>query len=463
MPSTRAGAINRAHHAFDSGAYLAALETLVAVPTESQNPDAHQHLVAYCTQTLPPMLHPLGFTTETCPNPRPNRGPILLAERIEDPARPTVLLYGHGDVVRGLKGRWSNNRDPFVLAPEDDRIYGRGTADNKGQHLIAIQALAATLAERGHLGFNTKLLIETGEEVGSPGLREFLARNRTRLAADVFVGLDGPRQALTTPELRLGARGGLTFDLVVRLRDGEHHSGHWGGVLTDPAFILAHALASMLSRDGRILVQGWTPETVPDSVRTACRSLVFDDIPGLPTPEPGWGEPGLSKAERIYAWSSLVLLAQRTGHPDSPTNAVQPEARATLQLRHTVDVPKQNLLPALRDHLDARGFPDVRIEPGPDREPFDAARTDPAHPWVRKLAASMQLTAGQPPNIVPNSSGGNPSCMFAEELGLPVIWVPNSYAGCGQHGPDEHALAPLLREGLALMAGIWWDIGEPGP
>ena len=68
-------------------------------------------------------------------------------------------------------------------------------------------------------------------------------------------------------------------------------------------------------------------------------------------------------------------------------------------------------------------------------------------------------SAKRAPNVIPNSSGSNPSNIFAEELGVPVIWVPNSYAGCNQHGPDEHALAPLLREGLGLMAGIWWDIG----
>jgi hypothetical protein len=76
------------------------------------------------------------------------------------------------------------------------------------------------------------------------------------------------------------------------------------------------------------------------------------------------------------------------------------------------------------------------------------------------VAQSMERTAGIAPNICPNSSGGNPSEMFREELGVPVIWIPNSYAGCGQHGPDEHALAVLLREGLGLMAGVFWDIGN---
>ena len=461
MAGTREGAIGRAHAGFDDGDYLAKLRALVAVPTESQMPGQAGELARYCTGVLTPMLGTMGFATSLLDNPEAGRGPVLLAERIEDPARPTVLVYGHGDVVRGLAGLWTAGRDPWDVTVDGDKWFGRGTVDNKGQHLIAIEALRAVIAERGRLGFNARVLIETGEEVGSPGLRAVLAANRERLAADLFIGLDGPRQTTFVPEMKLGARGGVTMDLVARLREGSHHSGHWGGVLADPGFILAHALASLVSAEGRILVKGWTPAAVPDAVRRACAGLVFEDIPGLPAEEPGWGEPGLSKAERIFAWTGVVMLAQLTGHPDAPTNAVQPEARATVQVRHTVDVDGAAIVPALRRHLDAAGFPQVAIEAKPDA--FAASRTDPDDPWVRRVAASMARTAGRAPNVCPNSSGGNPSAMFAEELGIPVIWIPNSYAGCGQHGPDEHALAPLLREGLGLMAGIWWDIGADTP
>ena len=320
--------------------------------------------------------------------------------------------------------------------------------------------IEALLRERGTLGFNVRLLVETGEEVGSPGLRDLLRRHRDRCAADVFIGLDGPRQATTVPEIKLGARGGVAFDLVARLRDGAHHSGHWGGVLADPGFILAQALGTIVDRRGRILVEGWTPEQIPDAVRRACAGLVFEDIPGLPDADPDWGEPGLSKAEKIFAWTGVIVLAALCGHPDAPTNAVQGEARARLQVRHTVDVAGQDIVPALRRHLDGHGFPEVSVEPVMERDMFGASRTDPDDPWVGMVAASMRRTAGRAPNICPNSSGGNPSDMFMEQLGTPVIWIPNSYSGCHQHGPNEHALGSLLREGLGLMAGIWWDIGE---
>jgi acetylornithine deacetylase/succinyl-diaminopimelate desuccinylase-like protein len=460
MPGTREGAIARAQGRFDGGQFLDGLQRLVAVPTESQMPDSQPALRRYCTEALPTVLEGMGFALEVLENPRPTRGPVLLASRIEDPALPTVLVYGHGDVVRGLAGKWKEGRDPWKVTVDGDKWYGRGTVDNKGQHLIAIEALRAVIEERGRLGFNAKVFVETGEEQGSPGLRDLMVRDREKLAADVFIGLDGPRQTTFMPELKLGARGGVAFDLLVDLREGEHHSGHWGGLLVDPGFVLAHALSSIVDRQGRIQVEGWLPKQVPQSVKDACDALVFEDIPGLPEPEPGWGEPGLSKAQRIFAWTSVIVLAQVTGHPDAPTNAVQGRARARLQVRHTVDIAGAEVIPNLRRHLDAKGFPEVQIIPVMERDMFTASRTDPADPWVGFVAGSMQRTTNRAPNVVPNSSGSNPSDIFMEELGTPVIWVPNSYAGCNQHGPDEHALAPLLREGLGLMAGIWWDIGE---
>ncbi len=459
MAGIREGAIARAQALYDDGTYLGHLRRLVAVPTESQMPGCLPELHRYCAEVLPGVMDGMGFETRLLENPNAGRGPVMLASRIEDPALPTVLVYGHGDVVRGLAGKWTDGRDPWAVTEAGDLWYGRGTVDNKGQHLIAIEALRAIIAERGSLGFNAKVFVETGEEVGSPGLRALMRRDRDLLEADVFIGLDGPRQTTFMPELKLGARGGVAFDLVVRLRDHAHHSGHWGGVLPDPGFVLAHALATVVTRQGRIRVKGWLPEHVPESVLRATREIVFEDIPGLPEADPDWGEPGLSKSEKIFAWTSVIMLAQITGHPDAPTNAVQGEARARLQVRHTVDVPGEAIIPALRAHLDAEGFPMVQVVPVMERDMFGASRTDPSDPWVGMVAGSMARTANRAPNVIPNSSGSNPSSIFAEELGVPVLWVPNSYAGCNQHGPDEHALAPLLREGLGLMAGIWWDIG----
>jgi hypothetical protein len=91
-----------------------------------------------------------------------------------------------------------------------------------------------------------------------------------------------------------------------------------------------------------------------------------------------------------------------------------------------------------------------------------ASRTDPDHPWVRWAQASMAKSLGKKVQIIPNSSGGLPGDVFVDHLHVPLVWVPHSYNGCKQHGPDEHYLIAPAREGILAFAGMWWDLGEPG-
>jgi acetylornithine deacetylase/succinyl-diaminopimelate desuccinylase-like protein len=154
MAASRDGARARATGYFDDGRFLAELRRLVAVPTESQMPDSLPALTRYGKETMPALMQGMGFDPVVLDNPVQGRGPVFVASRIEDPKLPTVLVYGHGYVVRGLAGKWSRGLDPWQVTVEGDKWYGRGTVDNKGQHLIAIDALRAVIEERGRLGFN---------------------------------------------------------------------------------------------------------------------------------------------------------------------------------------------------------------------------------------------------------------------------------------------------------------------
>jgi acetylornithine deacetylase/succinyl-diaminopimelate desuccinylase-like protein len=464
--ATRAGAVARALQDFDSGAFRDQLAALVAIPSTSQEPSGAPELSRYLTGAIGPWLQRMGFAMEIHANPAPGFGPILTAFRLEDPALPTVLSYGHGDTVRGLAEQWHAGRDPWRLSEEGDprtgRWYGRGTADNKGQHALNLAALDAVLAERGgRLGFNLKLLLETSEERGSQGLRAFVAGAREALAADVLIGSDGPRVAPGMPTVATGTRGTFHFDLVLSLRPGGVHSGHWGGLAPDPAGILAHALAAIMDRNGRILVRDWLPANgVPAAVRAVLAGCPVDGGGEGAAIDPDWGEPGLSAAEKIYGWNSFIVLAMTSGRPENPVNALAPDARAHCQIRYTVDTDPEGFAPALRRHLDAAGFPEVRIENAGVR--MKASRTDPADPWVGFATASLEQTLGKRVQVIPNSSGGLPGDVFVDELGLKLVWIPHSYAGCGQHGPDEHLLIATAREAIAGMAGLWWDLGEGG-
>ena len=455
---SRAASIAEAHAYFDSKTFHADLARRVAIPTESQNPDRAPELSAYLQGELTPSLDALGFECRIYANPKKG-GPFLIATRTEGAALPTVFSYGHGDVIRGLDAQWRTGLSPWTLTEEGDKLYGRGTADNKGQHTINIGALASVIKAKGKLGFNVKLLIETGEETGSPGLNEFCAAHRQELRADVFIASDGPRLSPARATLFLGSRGVMNFDLAVDLRSGAHHSGNWGGLIADPGIVLAHAIATITNRNGAIRVPEWRPAPIADSVKKALADCEPDGGDDAPEIDRDWGEPGLTPAERVFGWSSFAVLAVKVGNPEFPVNAIAGKAWARCQLRFVVGVDPDDVVPALQRHMIRAGYPQVTVAAARE-EPMHATRLDPDSKWVRWAVASIEKTTGSKPAILPNLGGSLPNEVFADTLGLPTIWIPHSYSACSQHAPNEHMLASIAREGLGIMAGIFWDLGE---
>jgi acetylornithine deacetylase/succinyl-diaminopimelate desuccinylase-like protein len=456
---TRAQALEGARNAFDDGRFEALLAQGVSYATESQNPAQAPVLQAYLDEYLRTWLEAMGFQCRRLDNPVAGGHAFMLAERREPGAAFTLLSYGHGDVVRGQSGQWRDGLDPWRLSVRGERWYGRGTADNKGQHCINLVALEQVLAaRRGRLGYDLLLLIEMGEETGSPGLREVCRQHAQALRADLFLASDGPRVAAARPTLFLGSRGGVNFDLRVTLRPGAYHSGNWGGLLSNPGIRLAHAIASLVDARGRITARTLVPEELPQSVRAALRSIEVGGGPDDPEIDADWGEPGLTPAERVIGWNSLEVLAFKTGQPDAPVNAIPGQAHANCQIRYVVGSDSDRFLEHIRNHLDAYGFTDVEVLPNGPR--MEATRLDPDSPWVRLALGSIERSTGKTPALLPNLGGTLPNDIFAKDLGLPTLWVPHSYPASAQHAPDEHLLGSVAREALQAMAGLFWDLGE---
>jgi len=461
---SRQNTIDKALDCYDDekNGYYKRLADLVAVPSESQNPDRVPSLYQYLEEQMVPAFTKLGFETKIYDNPFDSCGPVLLATRIEDESLPTIFAYGHGDVVLGMEGQWEEDRDPWALTFDGDKIYGRGTADNKGQHLAHMVAIESVLETRGKLGINVKFVIETGEENGSRGLREIIHDNRDDFASDAMLASDGPRANIAEPNISLGNRGCMNFGLEANFREGGHHSGNWGGLLRSPAHRLNHAISSIISPKGEILVEGWRPQGIPDSVREA--ALAGERAAGETGPkiDKDWGEPGLTGSQKVSMWNSFEVLAMQIGNPDRPVNAVPPWARAACQLRHVIETKQEDILPSLRRHLDEHGFTDIEITEPPEanRGYFVPGRTNPDHPWAIWLKTAVEKTSGQNCGIVPCSGGSNITGIIAEELGIPFAWLPMSYLACSQHAPNEHILKSLMREGMGIIAGVYWELGS---
>ena len=457
----REHALAGSDHYFQSGSFVDDLARRVAYRTESPDPAQRSELDRYLADELSPQLEEMGFLCQIFDNPVESAGPFLVARRVEAEDLPTVMTYGHADVVLGYDDQWSDGRSPWVLEQSGDRLYGRGSADNKAQHTINLAALQSVLKVRGSLGFNVVALFETGEECGSPGLKQFCDENNEMLNADVFVASDGPRISPNVPTVFMGSRGAFNFTMSLELREGGHHSGNWGGLLANPGIVLANAIASMVDANGQVLVEGWTAEAMSPSVRAAIAELSVGGGEDDPAIDERWGAPGHTPAERVFGTNTFEILAFETGNPSNPVNAIPPRAVAFGHLRFVVGTRGADLLPALRRHLDDRGFQAIELtSAGP---PMEATRLDPSHPWAQWAIESVERTSGKSVAVLPNLGGSLPNDVFAEVLGLPTIWVPHSYPGCSQHAPNEHVLAPVCREALQIMTGLWWDLGESAP
>ncbi|MET9259557.1 M20 family metallopeptidase [Amycolatopsis sp. NPDC004079] len=450
---------SKARKYVDSGAFFTELAELVRYPTVSDHPFGHVAINEYLYEVLAPALTALGCSVAMHPNPNPAGGPFLIGTRIESPELPTLLCYGHADVVDGHEGRWSEGRDPWTLTADGDRWYGRGSADSKGQHLINFTALRLLLAETGSLGFNLKFLFETGEEIGSPGLDEFVATHRKTLSADVLIASDGPRLDAATPTLSLGARGSIRISLDVNLRPDAHHSGNWGGVLRNPATTLAGAIACLVDGHGRIQVPDLLPPPLSGSVRETLAEFEVGSNPGDPSLDEGWGDAGLTAAERLYGWNTLEVLSIGAADINRPVNAIPGRARATLQLRYAEGTDIDGVPRAIARHLAAHGFSmvDVTAEEG-----FRPSRTLVDDPWVGWAKGVLAEVAGRRVAVLPSFGGGLPNHVFTNVLGISTLWLPHSYPGCLQHAPDEHLLKPIAREGIVLAAALFHSLGRHG-
>ncbi|MGJ4941642.1 M20 family metallopeptidase [Bradyrhizobium sp. HKCCYLS1011] len=454
---TRNDAITLARQYLKTGEFIAELDRRVAYRTESLNAERKGELYAYLKDELTPSLAALGFTSRIVDSPS-GRSPFLIADYHESDSAPTVLSYGHGDTVDGMVGEWRDGLDPWTITTVGNRAYGRGTADNKGQHSINIAALRAVKETRGgKLGFNAKFIIEMGEETGSPDLAKVCDLLRDELKADLFVGSDGPRLSAERPTIFLGCRGGIRIHLDVNLRAGGNHSGNWGGVLANPATILANAISTLVDGQGRIQLDALKPPPLTNSIRAALADVKVEPTADEPQLSDNWGEEGLSPAERLYAWNTLEVLAISSGNIEKPANAIPGRARAVLQLRFVVGTKVDNIAEVIRAHLVAHGFPMVEVS---TTQSFMASRADLDSPWIKWAADSVKMTSGKAPAVLPNFGGSLPNDVFADVLKMPTMWLPHSYPGCSQHAPDEHILLDVTEEALGIMAGLFWDLGE---
>ena len=456
--STLKKAIQYSRNSFANGEFIQRLGSLIEIVTDSKGSVSTQVLREYYTKGLFNIFEELGIKSKIIDNPINDKPPFLIGTRIESPEYKTILFYGHGDTVPLQTGDWYEGINPSELKVIGDKIYGRGIADNKGQHFINLMALLSVLKTKKKLGFNLKLIFEMGEEIGSPGLFELCELYKEDLKSDVLIASDGPRVSVEVPTIFLGSRGAVNFELEVKYRSGAHHSGNWGGVLRDPAIRLSHALSLITDKNGEILIDQWKPNSLTSEIKGRLKVLPNTISETLDIDE-NWGEPGLTPNEKLFGWNSFSILAIKSGDIDVPVNAIQPSAKALCQLRFVVGTEPLKIISSLRRHLDECGFNDVEIITE-NAINFKASRTDLSSNWLKKVEQILQNFHGGQIHVIPNLAGSLPNNCFTDILKIPTIWIPHSYKECSQHAPNERLPIALLEQSLILMTDLYWNLGD---
>ena len=420
------------------GSSIAELERLVAQPSV-----AAQNLgVEACAELVSGMLRARGFAVEVLPT---GGAPVVVAERAGRTGN-TLLIYNHYDVQppEPLEA-WIS--PPFEPALRDGQLYGRGVSDDKGHITSRLLAIDALLEQRGELPCRVKFVIEGEEEVGSVHLPEFLKRSRERLAADACLWEFGSVDHRGVPMQYAGLRGICYVELSVETAAIDVHSGVGGSIFPNAAWRLTWALASLKDRNERIRISGHYDPVRPPTARDRELMAVLPEIAGEYRERYGVkqflcgleGGVELLIAEVFEPTCTICGLTAGYQGPGSKT-VLPARASAKVDFRLVPEQTPEQVVRGLRAHLDAEGFPDVRITflgGGP------AGRTDPDHPFVRLVAETARPVYGAPMQVVPMTGGSGPNHAFIHELGVPVATAGLGYPDTRAHAPNENVSLDL--------------------
>jgi acetylornithine deacetylase/succinyl-diaminopimelate desuccinylase-like protein len=333
------------------------LEALVRIPSISADP-AHTDDVDASAGAVADLMTDAGL--DDVRELRVGDGhPYVVGEWTRRPDAPTVLLYAHHDVQPpGYVDRWSG--DPFVPRERGGRLFGRGTADDKAGAVAHVAAVRAWLRTAGELPCNVKVLVEGEEEIGSPGLGDFLTTHLDALRADVLLLADAGNWAVGTPGLTYSLRGLAGVDVRVRALEGPLHSGMAGGLVPDPVLALARLLASLVDEHGDPAFDGcWDDYVAPDAAERARLAALppVDDLRdawGLREGVELAGHPSTSAYERLWLRPTVTVIGI-DGHPIAgSSNQIVAEAAARVSVRVGRGQDPNRLNDALRAHLERR-------------------------------------------------------------------------------------------------------------
>jgi len=440
--------------------FLENLKAALRIPSVSAQPQ-HKADVRRCAQHIADHLKSIGMTrAEVVATPG---HPVVYAEWLGAPGKPTALLYGHYDVqpVEPLE-LWKT--PPFEPTERDGKLYARGACDDKGQVYMHLSAIEAHLAANKKLPINLKLVIEGEEEAGSESLESFLTGRRKELDADVILVSDTTMLAPDQPALTYALRGISYTQIEVVGPARDLHSGEFGGAVMNPANALATIIAGLKDADGRITVPGFYDKVrdLTPSEREAYANVPFDEKgflaeTGAPVP---FGEKGRSTLERIWSRPTLDVNGMWSGYTGEGSKTVLPSfAAAKVSMRLVPDQDPNVVFAAFEKHVRALAPPAVKVTVK-DLHGASPWITSPDHPMLQAAIRALARAWTKKPALIREGGSIPVMATFQRTHDLPCILMGFGLHDDQVHAPNEKFSLSSFHGGTKSCAYLYEELGK---
>jgi acetylornithine deacetylase/succinyl-diaminopimelate desuccinylase-like protein len=387
--------------------------------------------------------------------------PVVVARNEQRPGRKTVLIYGHYDVQPpDPLDLWET--PPFEPVVKGNKIFARGSTDNKGQILAHILGLESALREQGDLPVNVVVMIEGEEEIGSPNLEAFLQEHKSDWDADVVAISDTGMVAPGIPTFTYGLRGILCLEIRLRGPSADLHSGIFGGSVANPATVLSRIVAKLHDNSGRIAIPGFYERVLP------LEQWERDLWAKLPYTEKAWlattgsprifGEQGYTFLEQVWARPTAEVNGFGSGYQgEGPKTIVPSKATAKLSFRLVPDQDPSELRPIIEKFLKQQCPDSVAMEIFQQHSGKSyLVKTDSA--FGKAAQKALVDTFGKPVAFIREGGSVPITQSFKDILGIDTLLLGLALPDCKVHSPNENFAIENFQAGIRLNRRLLAEI-----
>lgn len=387
---------------------------------------------------------------------------IIFGQSLSSEDDPSILIYGHYDVQsEGDVSLWDS--EPFEAVVKGDKLYGRGTADNKGQHFAHIMALRYLREFHPQVfdKMNIKFILDGDEELGSFTLPEIVESKKDLLSCDFIYISDGPSLTTNAPTIVGSVRGIIDFQIKVKHNKSDLHSGNFGGVARSATTDLINLLGTMVDDKGKVLIDGFYDDV---KIATIKEIKALEDLRGIYNDI--IREYGITRApihsskrneELNQLYPTLNINGLKAGGVNDERRTIIPsEAIASIDCRLVHKQKPEKIKELIEKHVNSYANTHniegaIRVDFGHAMDPVESSINSE---YIDLVTEATTEGFGVPPKIVPRLGGSLPIYLFPKFLKSPVILVPLSHPDSRNHAPNENIDIPYMEAGVATTVSL---------